>query len=228
MSPQKNEDLSIAHEKVNENQKIKQEVAAMPLDGLSLMDTAQRNPMISLAGCQRILIIGRTGSGKTTLGKELARMLNVPHVELDGLYFTPELDTVPLSVLRDRTSAAIAGDSWVTDGNKKAVRDLVWPRADTIIWLDYSILVSLWRLGRRAMTRASSIQKKAATGGNKAGLLRQLVSAAKGVLLALRSHMGQRREFPILFAQPENQHLAVLRLHSPQETQRWLSRVTTK
>jgi hypothetical protein len=37
--------------------------------------------------------------------------------------------------------------------------------------------------------------------------------------------MGQRREFPLLFAQPENQHLAVVRLRSPRAAQRWLRRV---
>jgi hypothetical protein len=55
-----------------------------------------------------------------------------------------------LALLRERTSAAIAGDRWVTNGSKRAVRDLVWPRADTIVSLDYSLGVSLWRLGKRA------------------------------------------------------------------------------
>ena len=53
-----------------------------------------------------------------------------------------------------------------------------------------------------------------------------MFSAAKGVLTALRSHMGQRREYPILFALPENQPLAVVRLRSPRAAQRWLARVT--
>ena len=185
----------------------------------------QRDPAISLAGCNRIVIVGRTGSGKTTLARELATALNMPHVELDALYFGPEFSTAPLTVLRERTSTAIAGDRWVTDGNKSAVRDLVWPRADTIIWLDYSVMVSLWRLGRRALWRASVIRSQTAEPGRKVGISRQFLLAAKGVLTALRSHMGQRREYPKMFAEPQNQHLAVLRLRSPRATRRWLARV---
>src|ERR671938_1049109 len=106
----------------------------------------QRDPFNTLTGCERILILGRTGSGKTTLARELAAVLDVPHVELDSLYFGPNFSTAPLSLLRERTSAAIAADRWVADGNKRAVRDLVWPRADTIVWLDYRLGLRLWRL----------------------------------------------------------------------------------
>lgn len=188
--------------------------------------TTQRDPFVSLADCQRILILGRTGSGKTTLARELAEALGVPHVELDSLFFGPNFSTVPLDVLRERTSAAIAGERWVTDGNKRAVRDLVWPRADTIVWLDYPITVSLWRLGKRALRRTSALKAEAAREGEKSGLAKKLLLGIKGVLTALRSHMGQRREYPLLFAQPENRHLAVVRLRSPRATQHWLKRVT--
>jgi hypothetical protein len=196
-----------------------------PLADQSVTKLAQRDPAITLAGCHRIVIVGRTGSGKTTLARELAAALKVPHVELDALYFGPDFSTAPLDVLRERTSAALAGDRWVTDGNKKAVRDLVWPQADTLIWLDYPLRVSLWRLGKRALWRTSVLRAQAAEKGAKGGLPKQLFSAAKGVLRALRSHTGQRREYPKLFAQPENQHLAVVRLQSPRATSRWLSRV---
>src|SRR5215216_1144560 len=122
--------------------------APHPFAEQAIQNRSQRNPDNTLAGCNRIVIIGRTGSGKTTLARELAAALGIPHVELDTLYFGQDFSTVPLSVLRERTRSAIAGDLWVTDGNKKAVRDLVWPRADTIIWLDYPFVVSLWRLGK--------------------------------------------------------------------------------
>lgn len=202
------------------------EPAASPLPAdQSATTLSQRDPAVTLAGCKRIVVIGRTGSGKTTLARELAAALDVPHVELDALYFGPDFSTVPLSVLRERTSAALTQDRWVTDGNKSAVRDLVWPRADTIIWLDYPITVSLWRLGKRALWRTSVLREQAVQTGKKTGLPRQFLLGARGVLRALRSHMGQRREYPILFARPENQHLAVVRLRSPRATSRWLSRV---
>ena len=191
----------------------------------SAPQATRRNPSTTLRGCQRILILGRTGSGKTTLARELAAAIDVPHVELDALYFGPGFSTVPLPVLRERTTAAIAGERWVTDGNKSAVRDLVWPRADTIVWLDYPVAVSLWRLGKRALWRTSVLTTEASQPGEKAGLPRQLLSGAKGVLTALRSHRGQRRAYPTMFAEPQNQHLAVVRLRSPRATRRWLARV---
>lgn len=199
-------------------------------DGIQSMEQSAtkpypRNPSVSLQGCQRILVLGRTGSGKTTLARELAAALGVPHVELDALYFGPNFSTVPLPVLRERTSAAIAGERWVTDGNKSAVRDLVWPRADTIIWLDYPLVISLWRLGKRALWRTSVLKAQAEETDEKAKLPKQFLSAAKGVLKALRSHRGQRRDYPRMFADPKNQHLAVVRLHSPRATRRWLAGV---
>jgi hypothetical protein len=150
----------------------------------------------------------------------------VPHVELDALYFGPDLSRAPLDVLRERTAAAIAGDRWVTDGNKRAVRDLVWPRADTVVWLDYPAWVSLGRLARRARSRTAALRTEATRTGRRSALPQQLLAAARGVLTALRSHRGQRREYPRLFALPENRHLAVARLRSPRATRQWLARVT--
>ena len=187
---------------------------------------SQRAPLNSLAEGKRILILGRTGSGKTTLARELAAALGVPHIELDALYFGPDFSTAPLSLLRERTSEAIAGERWVTDGNKRAVRDLVWPRADTVVWLDYPLYVSLWRLAKRARRRTSALSAQAAQTGRRTGLPKQLLAAASGVLTALRSHRGQRREYPRMFARPENRHLAVARLRSPRATRQWFARVT--
>ena len=199
--------------------------APRPLGYQSTTKQCERDPTTTLAGCQRILILGRTGSGKTTLARELSAAISVPHVELDALYFGPSFSTAPLPLLRERTSEAIAGDRWVTDGNKSAVRDLCWPRADSIIWLDYPLVVSLWRLGKRAIWRTSVLKAQSAETSGKSGLPRQFLSAAKGVLTALRSHKGQRRAYPRMFAEPENQHLAVVRLRSPRATRCWLARV---
>jgi energy-coupling factor transporter ATP-binding protein EcfA2 len=224
MTRQEDEAQSMTQGGIGQNAIDGETPAARHLANKSTMMPTRRDPANTLHGCQRVLILGRTGSGKTTLARELAAAIGVPHVELDALYFGRDFSTVPLSVLRERTSAAIAGDRWVTDGNKSAVRDLVWPRADTVIWLDYSLVVSLWRLGRRALWRTSVLKAQAAQRDGKAGLPRQFLLAAKGVLTALRSHKGQRREYPRMFAKQENQHLAVVRLRSPRATRDWLAR----
>ncbi len=189
--------------------------------------TRLRDPSRSLRNCHRVLILGRTGSGKTTLARQLSAVLGVPHVELDALYFASDLSTSPLNVLRERTSSALKGDRWVTDGNKKAVRDLVWPRADTIIWLDYPLAVSLWRLSKRALHRAHRLRKRESEDVVQGlGRSEQLGRAAKGVLTALRSHRGQQVQYPRMFAEPQNQHLAVVRLRTPRATRNWLTRVS--
>jgi adenylate kinase family enzyme len=194
-------------------------------DGRPSIMLVTPDPANTLRWSRRILILGRTGSGKTTLARELAAAIDAPHIELDSLYFGPAFSTVPLPVLRQRTSAAISGNRWVTDGNKAVVRDLVWPRADTVIWLDYPLMVSLWRLGKRAIWRTSVLKSEETKGEANEGFIRKLFLGARGVLKALRSHRGQRRKYPKLFAEPQNQHLAIVRLRSPRATRRWRSHV---
>ncbi len=184
-----------------------------------------RDPAVSLEGCLRVVIVGRTGSGKTSLARELARALGVPHVELDSLYFNHDLSTVPLSLLRTRTAEAISPERWVTDGNKSTVRDLVWPRADTLVWLDFPLAVSVWRLLKRARQRTTALHSIASDPKGEERLTTMMLAALRGVLTALRSHRGQRREYPRLLARPENEHLAVVRLRSPRAARHWLARV---
>nr|MBF6590244.1 hypothetical protein [Ktedonobacterales bacterium] len=98
---------------------------------------------------QRIAVLGTSGSGKTTLAAALAHRLAVPHVELDALHWGPDWTPTPTAVLRERVAAALHGDGWVVDGNYSALRDTIWSRADTLVWLDYSLPLVLARLTRR-------------------------------------------------------------------------------
>lgn len=186
---------------------------------------AGRDPRASLAGCDRIVVVGRTGSGKTTLARELADGLGVAHIELDALFFGPGFVTVPVETLRERVGAAVAGPRWVADGNKAVVRDLVWARADTVVWLDYPLWVSLPRLAGRAGRHAAALGQDAAAAGSVRSLPGQVLAGGRGVLTALRSHRGQRRLYPQLLAAPEHRHLALVRLRSPGEAARWLEGV---
>src|ERR671937_2952145 len=101
----------------------------------------------------KIVVIGTSGSGKTTVARELARRLGVPHVELDALYHGPGWAETPPEEFRRRVAAAMDGDGWVVDGNYESkLGDLVLRRADTVVWLDLPLRVALTRVsgGRSA------------------------------------------------------------------------------
>jgi adenylate kinase family enzyme len=102
---------------------------------------------------RRIVVVGTTGSGKTTLAAAIAARLGIPHIELDALHWEANWTEAPTDVLRDRITRALSGAAWVVDGNYGKVRDLFWSRADTVVWLDYSLPVILWQLAGRTLKR---------------------------------------------------------------------------
>jgi predicted kinase len=83
-----------------------------------------------------VSVVGNSGSGKSTMAAALARRLGVPHVELDGLKDQPGWTELPRDEFAARVRTTIAGDGWVIDGNYSDVRDEIWQRADTVVWLD--------------------------------------------------------------------------------------------
>jgi adenylate kinase family enzyme len=93
---------------------------------------------------QRINVVGTSGSGKTTFAIELARRLDVPHIEIDEMFWGPGWTPTSRDALRERLAAALDGPAWVVDGNYGSVRDVVWSRADTVVWLDYPLRLVLW------------------------------------------------------------------------------------
>jgi adenylate kinase family enzyme len=85
----------------------------------------------------RIAVVGTSGAGKTTLSARLAELLRCPHIEFDAFQLGRNWQQATIDELRARTDRATAGERWVCDGNYEAVRDLVWDRANQLVWLDY-------------------------------------------------------------------------------------------
>ena len=107
---------------------------------------------------QRVSVIGISGAGKTTVGKAIAKTLDVPFVELDGIHHQPGWIELPAEELQARLRPIVDGDAWVIDGNytSRGAQDLIWPRADTVVWLDLSRAEVMRRVIRRTIRRAAT------------------------------------------------------------------------
>jgi adenylate kinase family enzyme len=178
--------------------------------------------MTCSAGLQRVAVVGVTGSGKTTLAAALAQRLGLPHLELDALFWDPNWTPAPRDVFRARAAEALARGRWVTDGNYSTLRDLIWPQAQVLVWLDYALPLVLWRLARRTWQRLT--RRTVLWNGNRDRFWHQLGRDSL-FLWALQTHPRHRREYPALLAQPEHARLHVVRLRSPRAAAEWLARL---
>jgi adenylate kinase family enzyme len=170
---------------------------------------------------QRIVILGVTGSGKTTFARTLAARLNYPHIEMDALHWLPNWTEKPTDAFRADIAQAAASDYWVIDGNYSKVRDIVWSRANAVIWLDYPLPFILWRLTRRTVSRILS--REVLWNDNRESLRNQFRRDSLFVW-AFQSYRKQQQTYPALFQQPEYQHITFVRLTSPRAAEDWQRR----
>jgi adenylate kinase family enzyme len=171
---------------------------------------------------RRINVVGTSSVGKTTMAAALAELLRVPHVELDALHWEPNWTEAPTPVLRERVRNAIAGDSWVVDGNYALVRDLVWARAEAVVWLDLPLRSVLWRYLTRTTRRVAG--RKVLWSGNRERLSTHLFSRDSLLWWIMSTYGRHRREYPpLLAARPD---LVAVRLRSARAADRWLAELS--
>ncbi len=169
---------------------------------------------------RRIVVVGTTGSGKTTLASQLSRLYRIPHVEMDALRHDPGWTEAPNDVFRERLARALAGDRWVADGNYSVARDVVWPRAQAAVWLDYPLRTVMWQLLWRTLKRC--VTREELWNGNRERFRTSFFSRESVILWALTTYRRRRRQIPQQLALPEHSHLAVVRLRSRREMRSWL------
>jgi len=144
----------------------------------------------------RVVVVGSSCSGKTTFARELAAILDSPHVELDALHWGPGWVPKPESEFARLTEVATAAPRWVVDGNYRIVREIVWPRATSIVWLNLDLATVFTRAIRRTVRRSISGEELFA--GNRESLGRAFLSRESILLWVLQTHGPRRREFQSL------------------------------
>ena len=140
---------------------------------------------------QRIVVIGTTGSGKSRLAAELSQRTGLRIIELDQLYWGRDWQGAPLELFRHRVEREIRDGGWIVVGNYSQVRDLVWPAADTLIWLDLSFGLVMSRLLRRTVKRIATRENLWGT-GNRETIANSFFSRDSIIFYAIKTHRRNR------------------------------------
>jgi len=170
----------------------------------------------------RIVVVGTSGAGKTTLARRLAARLELPHIELDAINWQPGWRDLtrhdPDEFIR-RVTKAVREDAWIVDGNYGLVSDRVWRRATHMVWLDYGRPVIMVRVIARSVFR--TVFRTELWAGNRERW-RHMLRPSHPIRWAWTTWDPRRREFAERLAREEHAGLVVIRVRRPGEMPRVL------
>jgi adenylate kinase family enzyme len=169
----------------------------------------------------RIAVVGSTGSGKTTLARELAARFGLRHIEIDALLWEPNWTAASDEVLRARAKEALGEDGWVSDGNYSKLFDLTLARAQMLVWLDYAFPVLARQLLRRTVSR--SLYREELWNGNRETFAKAFFTRDSILLWLLRSYRSNRRRYLAIVAEKPYPKLEIIHLRSPAAMRAWLA-----
>ncbi|HEY5890389.1 MAG TPA: adenylate kinase [Acidimicrobiia bacterium] len=176
----------------------------------------------------RIVVVGCSGSGKTTLARQLASRLDFPHMELDGVYHQPNWEPLPGAEFRARVAGFALQPQWVIDGNytSEGIQELLWPVADTLVWLDPPKRVVMARVTRRTMSRWLTRQEM--WNGNREPITGPFrLNPEKSVIRwAWTRYDHVREKYEELLAGTEAVHLRTYRLRTRGEVEVFLASIS--
>lgn len=171
---------------------------------------------------KRIYIVGPTCSGKTTTAREIARILDLPHIELDPLFHGPNWTPNPNFV--EEVEKALPPNNWVVDGNYGRARHITWTRAQTVIWIDYPFPVVLWQALYRTIARCWT--REELWNGNRETFWKQFFTRDSLLLWLFKTFWKVRRNTPERFKQ--HPHVEKIHLRSRKETKAFLDSLHNK
>ncbi|WP_374992007.1 AAA family ATPase [Rhizobium sp. Pop5] len=98
-----------------------------------------------IRGARRIMVIGCSGGGKSTLAQKLARHFGLTYLSIDrDIRWLPGWVERSKDEQRQRIVERIAADRWIMDGTNPSTFDIRLPRTDIVIWVRMPRLLCLW------------------------------------------------------------------------------------
>ncbi len=173
----------------------------------------------------RIIVTGNSSTGKSTLAAQLAEALGLAMVELDALFWRPNWQDPDPEEFRAavRQALAEADRGWVVAGNYSArTADITWAAADTVVWLDLPLRVSIPRILKRSWTRSRSQELLWGTNYERFWPHLKLWSTKESlVAFTLRHHRAKAAKWRELMEE-ELAHLAWFRFRSQKQVDTFL------
>lgn len=182
-----------------------------------------RRDQIKIENLRRVIVIGTSGSGKTTFARRLSVLLGAKHVEIDALNWLEnwrERDFAEFSSLVERATAA---DEWILDGNYSRVREMTWRRATALVWLNYSFPLNFYRALSRTLRRV--ISREVLYSNNRESFRQSFLSRDSIVLWMLKTHRRRRRQYAELLRSEEWRDKEIFVFTRPREAEDFLARV---
>lgn len=169
----------------------------------------------------RYVVVGTSGSGKSTFARALAQAMTVRRIELDELYWGENWTPRPADEFTRSVSEFAVGDRWVVDGNFSKVRDVLWPSATHIVWLNFSRRVVFTRVLWRTIKRA--VLRQVLWHGNRESIRKAFFSRESILLWSLSTYAKNQTKYAMLRSEPEFAHLSWLELETPSQARAFLS-----
>ncbi len=141
----------------------------------------------------RIVIVGSSSTGKTTLAKNISKKLNIKHQELDEFFWEANWKEADPDVFINRVEQLTQTNEWVIDGNYSKIRDLVWSRATDVIWLDYPIKLILSQFFKRSFVRA--FKREELWNSNKESLWNNLLKSDSLLMWILKTRKVYKQRY---------------------------------
>lgn len=177
---------------------------------------------------QRINVVGSSGSGKSTFAKRLSSTLEIPHIEMDRLYWKSYWQESNDKEFIDKLRSVLSQDSWVLDGNYSRTAPVKWQRADTVIWLDYSFTRTLYQALKRAFIRCYTKQELWGKEGTFETFRRSFFSKDSVVLWMITNHATIRERYLQVFEQQAYPKITFVQLKKPKEAEAFLRQASLK